>query len=195
MLTGLVILLLALIVILAIPVSFTYRVYWRRAFQGSIKLRWLFGMVRVQLPLSRSNTPAPAVTDSKRKTRNKKSSRHKNNPVAAIRQKAFRQRIMKFIRDFWHAIHKQNITLHIRIGLGDPAETGQLWAIVGPVSGYLATLQDATIDIEPEFIDPVFELNSSGSIHIVPLKMIYLTIGLLLSPAIWKGVNRMRKAG
>ena len=195
MLTGLVIFLFAFIAILAVPVTFTYQVYWRRAFHGSIKLRWLFGLVCMHLPLSQSKTPATAITDDTRKNRKKISARKKTNPIAAIRHKSFRQRMVKFIRDFWHAIHKQNLTLHIRIGLGDPAETGQLWAIVGPVSGYLATLQDASIEIEPEFTDPIFELNSSGNIRIVPLKMVYLTIGLLLSPAVWQGVNYMRKAG
>lgn len=195
MLTGLVIFLLALVAVLAVPVTLTYQVCWGRAFQGSIIMRWLFGLVRVQLPLSQSKTPALATANDTRKHPRNKTSRKKLNPIAAIRHKSFRQRIMKFIGDFWHAVHKQNLELHILIGLGDPAETGQLWAIVGPVSGYLATLQDAAIEIEPEFVDPVFELNSSGNIRIVPLQMIYLTIGLLLSPAIWQGLNRMRKAG
>ena len=90
--------------------------------------------------------------------------------------------MIKFTRDFWHAIQKHNITLRIRIGLGDPADTGHMWAIVGPVSGILATIEEASIEIEPEFIDSVFELDSSGNIRIIPLQMIYLVFGLLLSP-------------
>jgi len=193
-LTGAVIFLLVFIALLVIPVTLNYQLSWRRAFRGSFKLQWLFGLVRIQLPLHQSRTASSQKKKITRKHRKEISSGKKSNPIAVIRQKSFRQRIIKFIRDFWYAIHKDNLTLRIRIGLGDPADTGQLWAIVGPVSGMLATIQEASIEIEPEFIDAIFELESSGNIRIIPLQMIYLTIGLLLSPSIWQGIKQMRRA-
>jgi hypothetical protein len=186
-------LLLVFIALLAIPVTLTYQVSWRRAFEGSMTLQWLFGIVRIQLPSIEAKTSNLETEEITQKKSKKKPAGKKSNPVAAIRQRSFRQRVYKFIRDFWHATHKQNLILRIRIGLGDPAGTGQLWAIVGPVSGMLATIQEASIEIEPEFIEPVFELDSSGNIRIIPLQMLYLTIGLLLSPSIWQGIKQMRK--
>ena len=97
--------------------------------------------------------------------------------------------------DFWHAVRKRHVSLHIRIGLGDPADTGQLWAVVGPVAGVLATIQEASIEIEPEFFDTTFELDGSGNIRLIPLQMIYLIVALLLSPAVWQGISKMRTAG
>ena len=114
--------------------------------------------------------------------------------MVALRQSAFRRRLFRFIGDIWHAIHKQHVVLRMRIGLGDPADTGQLWAVVGPLSGMLATVQEAMIEIEPEFIDTVFELDSSGNIRIIPLQLLSIVLGLLLSPAFWRGVNQMRDA-
>ena len=192
MLTGVVIVLLALIALLAIPVTLTYQVTWRQAFQGDITLQWLFGLVRLQLPLRQPKTPSSSAIKVTQNNHKKSLSGKKSNPIAAIRQKSFRQRIFKFIRDFWHAIQKHNLRLRIRIGLGDPADTGQMWAIIGPVSGMLATIEQASIEIEPEFIDSVFELDSSGNIRIIPLQMIYLAFGLLLSPAIWQGIKQIR---
>ena len=192
MLTGVVIVLLALFAILAIPVNLTYLVCWRQTFQGDMTLQWLFGLVRLQLPLRRPTTPSSSAKKVARSNHKKLSSGRKSNPIAAIRQKSFRQRMIKFTRDFWHAIQKHNLTLRIRIGLGDPADTGQMWAIVGPVSGILAAIEEASIEIEPEFIDSVFELDSSGNIRVIPLQMIYLVFGLLLSPAIWQGIKQIR---
>lgn len=185
---------LVLIGVLAIPVSLNYQVSWRRALLGNIQLQWLFGLVRIQLPLQQSSAASSQRKKITQKQHNKKSSAKRSNPIFVIRQKPFRQRSIKFIRDLWHAIHKHNLSLRIRIGLGDPADTGQLWAIVGPLSGMLATVQQASIEIEPEFIDAVFELDSSGNIRVIPLQMIYLAIGLLLSPAIWQGIKQMRRA-
>ena len=96
------------------------------------------------------------------------------------------------MRDIWRAVHKQNLVLRVRIGLGDPADTGRLWALVGPVSGMLATARDASIEIEPEFIDAVFELDSSGNIRVLPLQMVYLMFGLLISPSFWHGFRHLR---
>ncbi len=83
--------------------------------------------------------------------------------------------------------------MRIRIGLGDPADTGQLWSIVGPVAGILANSKEVVLEIEPEFFDATFELDGSGNIGIVPLQLIYLIFGVLLSPSVWQGVKQMRK--
>lgn len=120
--------------------------------------------------------------------------RKNKNVFAAIRQKAFRQRMIKFISDLWHAVQKENITLRFYVGLGDPADTGLLWAIVGPVSGILTTSQEASIEIVPDFIDTTLKIDSSGTIRIVPLQIIVLTLGCFLSPPVLKGLRKMHTA-
>lgn len=193
MLTGTVVFLLLLIGLLAIPVTLTFQVSRQQAFQGVITLLWLFGRVRVQRSLFQSKVSLPKAEEPVQKTsRSQRSSGKKSNVFAAISGKTFRRRLIRFINDFWHAIHKENVRLRIRIGLGDPADTGQLWAIVGPVAGALASIQEASIEIEPEFFDASFELDSSGKIRLIPMQMIYLAVGLLLSPSFWYGVKQMR---
>ena len=194
MLWGLVVFLLVIIVLLAVPVTLTYRLTWRRSFKADMTLQWLFGLVSVQLPSTssgRSKGERKIVSQNEPK---KSPASRKTNPIAALRQKAFRQRLFRLISDVWRTVRKQHVKLRIRVGLGDPADTGLLWAVVGPLSGMLATVQDAVIEIEPEFIDTVFELDSSGNIRIIPLQLLYLAFGLLLSPAFWRGVNQMRNA-
>lgn len=194
MLTGVMAFLLVLIALQAIPVTLMYQVNLRQVPQGEIKLRWVFGLIRIRIPLFQSKPPSTDGNEPVRKISQKKTSSGKPfNPLAAFRQKLFRRRIIRFIREFWHAIYKRDIYLRIRIGLGDPADTGQLWAIIGPVSGMLSSIQEASIEIEPEFFDTTFELDSSGSIRVIPLQMIYLTLGLLLSPLVWQGIKQMRK--
>ena len=160
--------------------------------QGNVQLHWLFGLVRLRLPLAQVKPSTLKQQTSGGKKRARIPSNKKSNPFGAIRQKAFRQRVFRFVRDIWHSIRKQNLTLRVRIGLGDPADTGRLWAVVGPIAGMLTVVQDASIEIAPEFTDAVFELDSSGNIRVVPLQMIYLTFGLLLSPSFWQGLKQMR---
>jgi len=196
MLSGAAAFLLLFIALLAIPITLTFKASWQEAFQGHVKLQWAFGLVRVRFPSLQSKAPAPEGEKLEQKISSfGRSPRKKRIPFSAIRQKAFRRRIIRFVSDFWHAVHKRNVNLRMRIGLGDPADTGQLWAFVGPASGMLANVKEATIEIEPEFFDSTFELDSSGTLRIIPLQLIYLTVGLLLSPPVWQGIKQMRATG
>lgn len=194
MLSGVVTFLLLLIALLAIPVTLTFQASWPQAFKDYIKLQWAFGLVNVQLPLLQSKAPSTEGEELAQKIERLEHSSSKNqNGFSLIRQKSFRRRIIKFVSDFWHAVHKRDVILRIRIGLGDPADTGQLWSIVGPVAGVLANIKEASIEIEPEFFDSTFELDGSGNIRFIPLQIIYLTIGVLLSPSVWQGIKQIRK--
>ena len=89
---------------------------------------------------------------------------------------------MKFIKRMLRASHAQNLYLRLRIGLGDPADTGLLWAVMGPLSGMLKNLQGASIEIDPEFIDEVLELESHGQFRLIPIQFIVLIIVFIFSP-------------
>lgn len=196
MLTGVLAFLLLIIALLAIPVTLTYQVFWPQVLQNDADLEWAFGLVHVRIPSSNSKAPSSHGEEPKRKTdRSERSSRKKPNVFAAVRQEPFRRRIFRFISDLWRAIHKKDVYLRVRVGLGDPADTGQLWAVFGPVAGILANVREASINIEPDFFDTTVELDSAGSIRIIPLQMVYLTVALLLSPRVWQGVLQMRKGG
>ena len=190
MLTGIVIVLLLLIALLAIPISFTFHVSWRNALQGRLTLRWLFGLVRIRLPSIQSK---PAVPDVEALA--KPSAGKDTQPLSLLWQSDFRRRMIRFVRDCWHAVQKEEVSLHVRIGLGDPADTGQLWAVVGPAAGVLATVKSASIDIEPDFFDTTLEVDGRGNIRLIPLQVIYLVAALALSPAIWRGIRKMDTAG
>ena len=195
MLTGVSVFLLLLFASLAIPVTLTFHVSWHRVFQNEFKLIWAFGLVRVRIPSYESKARSPKGEEvGKRIDPSERSSRKGRNVFSVVRQKEFRRRIIRFVGDLWHAVYKKNIVLRVCLGLGDPADTGQLWSILGPVAGILANVQEASIKIEPEFFDATFELDSSGSIRIIPLQMICLIAALLMSPPVWKGIKQVRTA-
>jgi hypothetical protein len=195
MLIALLAVLALLLGLLAIPVGVVYRVSWRGKFQGDIHLYWLFGLLHVRIPTAPTpSSPPHKNAKPKPSRRHKTKAKHKTNPLAAWRIRSFRQRIIKFLRDLWRAIHKRDVRLHLLIGLDDPADTGQLWALMGPLSAVLAQSRAVRIDIEPDFTESHLEFNSSGDIRVIPLQLIGLALALLLSPPFWYGLQQMRKA-
>lgn len=197
MLTALTVATLLVIVLLAVPLTLAFDISWRRELRNDMELRWALGLVRLRI-----RTPKPRAESGPRDERDDRSEdrartgkrKSYGNVFAAIRRPDFRHRVIRFIRDLWHAIHKENVFLRLRIGLGDPADTGQLWALCGPLAGLLANTADTAIALEPDFVDANLEFDSSGSLRVVPLQVVYLCAALLLSPAIWQGVRQMRVA-
>jgi hypothetical protein len=196
-LIGTVIFLSLIVVLLAVPVTLTYQLSFRQTISADLRLIWAFGLVRADISPDRekSKPDKPEGAHPKPGRRDKAPSRKNTDVLAAIRQPSFRRRILRFIADVWRAIRKKNVELLVRIGLGDPADTGQLWGAFGPLSGMLARVRDIRITIVPDFLDPTFEVDSSGTIRVIPLQFVILALGLLFSPSIWRGVMLMRASG
>ncbi len=196
MLTALAVVLLSIVALLAIPVAVAFKVSWPETSQNGVRLRWAFGLVDVRISAPRPEPHSKRATKSSRKRqRSKRSTQRRQNAISVVRQTQVRQRMTRFAGDVWRAVRKEDVRLRVCVGLGDPADTGQLWAIAGPVAGMLANVERASITLEPDFVDATFELEGSGSIQVIPLQLIYLTLTVLLSPAAWRAIGQMRTSG
>jgi hypothetical protein len=196
-LIGTVIFLSLVVVLLAVPVTLTYQLSWRQTISADLRLIWAFGLVRADISPDQEKSKPDKPEDANTKSGRRAGAPGKKNTdvLAAIRHSSFRRRILRFVSDVWRAIHKKNVQLLVRIGLGDPADTGRLWGAFGPLSGMLARVRDIRITIVPDFLDSTFEVDSSGTIRVIPLQFVILALGLLLSPSIWRGVMLMRASG
>ena len=196
MLIGAVIFLSLVVILLALPVTLTYQLSWKETLSASVRLNWAFGLVRADVSPGRATSKAvEPKAAGKKGRRSKKAKSRKANAMAAFRQPSFRRRIFRFVSDLWNAIHKKNVRLLVRAGLGDPSDTGRLWAVLGPLSGMLVRLRDARIMLEPDFLDATLEVDSSGTIRVIPLQITIIALGLLISPAVWRGMLVMRASG
>jgi hypothetical protein len=185
--------LLLFLLMLAVPITLNFRLSWRQRFRSDVEVRWLFGLVHLRIPSPRSFRPIPA--GAKRPNGAGGSQRPyaaKRNVLAALGERRLRRRIIAFAGDLWRAVHKRDVRVRVRVGLGDPADTGLLWGVLGPVSALAAGVRGASISVEPDFVDSTFEMEGSGCIRIVPIQMTYLFAALLLSPAIWRAVRQQR---
>lgn len=175
--------LLGLLVLLAVPVEAAFRLEGIEAFTGEIAIRWLFGLVRIRIPIPavRERAAKPTV---EREAAGKRP-RRKGRPgrvLAVLGQTAFRRRAYRLVGDLVRAAHLGQLRLWMRLGLGDPADTGRLWAVVGPLSAAAQGLRGAEVRIEPEFMDPVLEFRAQGRLLVVPLQVMALAVSFALSP-------------
>ncbi len=194
MLIGAIVVAVVIVAVLAVPIVVRFDVAWHGELEQRFELRWAFGLVRTCV--SQAKSRVPAAPRSVRKSENGVPSRSRQkraHVLAALRLKSFRRRVMRFIGSLWRAVRKDRISVTARVGLGDPADTGRLWALVGPCAALLQQIPDVVVSVVPDFDDLSFELESSGTIRVVPLAVLLLIVGLVASPSVWHAVRVLRR--
>ena len=198
-LLGIAILLVVLITLVAIPIDVAFNIDRVDKLQGQVNIRWLFGLVRFRIGLPGVPGKKPPKPEAKPAPAEKPKERENRaglpNILGALKQSPFRRRVYRFIKDIFRAAHSRDLFIHLRIGLGDPADTGRLWAVLGPVAALAASVPGAEVRVLPEFMDPVFEFQSHGRFRLIPLQFLALVIGFALSPSsvrAWRSLHQRK---
>lgn len=182
---------LALIItLLAIPFEITFKIRREKEFQSDVVVCWLFGVVRFSVPgQSRQKADKKPTKTQKQKKANKKSANGKAFKDLLWNAR-FRYRAIKFVKDVFKSIHIAAFYMHIRLGLDDPADTGRLWALLGPLAVFLSSLSNARVLLEPDFQAEAVYLGGKGRVRMVPLRVLYTVFAFVFSPitisAMWK---------
>ena len=187
--------------LLAIPFDVKFKIQRQEEFYSDIAVRWLFGHVKLNTSSQRGHKPAKTRKTTKiKKTKINKTKKKRTNAKAAkdlLWNARFRYRFFKFVKDMIKAIHIASFYLRLRLGLDDPADTGRLWALLGPLSVFLANFSNSKVQLQPDFETEIVYLESNGRIRIVPLQVIFTIFAFLLSPttisALWTVFSTSRK--
>jgi len=180
-----------LLILISIPLDLAFEINRTDRVDGYVRLRWLFGLVRMKFDIpsehEEESSQAPSgepKTAKPRKARKRKSKTSPASVLSALRQPALHKRVLRFIRDLFRATHARDIFLRLRIGLGDPADTGRLWGVVGPATAMIPASENMQLIVEPEFMDPVFEFQGRGRFRLIPIQFMALATAFLLSPPV-----------
>lgn len=198
MLTGIsiavLLLVITLVVVLSVPVSLKFKFEQQHANNNHVELSWFFGMFSHRFLFQHEVAPSPKKTPNKSTHQAQATKGTGKTIFKLLLQQRFRHRFFQFISEIWRSTSKQNIQFHIRAGLGDPADTGRLWALIGPTSAAMAQIHPHAVVIEPDFIHTVLEINGSGTIRFIPLRLIFIALKLIFSPLMWQGLGQVRAA-
>jgi len=193
MLLGATIVTATLVALLAIPIALQFDLSWHGKLTQRCDVIWAFGLVRGTLTPPAARASADGRSGRARRVPSAAPRNKRAGVLRALRFRPFRRRIMRFVGELWHAIGKQDVRLAVRVGLGDPADTGRLWALLGPCAGLLGRVPDIAVAVEPEFQDATLEVDSSGVLRLVPLRVVAIVVALAASPSFWQGIRIMRR--
>ena len=123
-------LLVGLVALLAIPADVVFAVQRDEGFRGSLTIHWLFGAVRIPVRSARGHAKGGKAKGSPAPRR----PHHGRRAWAMLRSEGFVSRLLRLLRSLVTRVRIRHLSLYLRLGLDDPADTGQLWGMLGPLA-------------------------------------------------------------
>lgn len=173
----------ALLLLLAVPVDVGFEVRRRERTEARVHVGWLWGRVRIPVRKGRAKPPRARRARAERRARRPGRPSPARRAVAMLRSPHFPRRVVRLARALAARFRIRRLELSARLGLDDPADTGRLWGLVGPVAALVALPAAARIAVTPEFAGPRFELEARGEARFVPVLVLAVLAAFLLSPA------------
>ncbi len=180
-----------LILVLCVPLDLALHadVYGKPKFR--LKLSWLFGLVSKDLE-KREKKPEEKVKVAKEKGKPRERGRKFGDIIEILRTRGLLGQLGCFLRDIFSRFRARNVTADFRVGLGDPADTGLLFALIGPATFWLNSYFPHQIRVRPSFEDEgTFEGYSHGVIRLRPIQLVIPFLRLAFSLATLRVVKKL----
>ena len=90
-----------------------------------------------------------------------------------LRTRGLLRQVSRLLRDVLGCLKIRDLAANFTVGLGDPADTGFLFAFIGPATFFLGSSFPHRIRIQPSFEDEaVCEGYLCGTVRVVPIRMV-----------------------
>ncbi len=152
----------------------------------SIKLVWIFGLVRTEVKRGKT-TDRQAVVESKPKIADWEGVL--KIFLNILQTRGMPREIARLLRSIFRHLKVRELVANLKVGLDNPADTGLLFAFIAPLS-LLASYLPCQIKVEPSF-STTFLLQGylSGAIRTHPLLLIASIAGFAFSPPAIKAIK------
>jgi len=176
-----------IILVLSVPLDAALHVdiYGRPKFR--LRLEWLFGLVSKEL---RKRKKEP---EEKKVIAKKKRGRIKAGTIFQIlKTKGLIRQIKKLLSDVLGQLKIREFIANFKVGLDNPADTGLLFALIGPATPFLSSSAHYQIRVQPSFYDgAVFEGYLHGALRLRPIQLVIPFLRFVFSLAILKVVKTL----
>lgn len=145
---------------LAVPVELRVRAILEDELDAGMRVGWLFGLVEREVEPGERR---------REKTRRSLPSREK---LELLLNKPLRRRVSELFERCRPAVELEVLTGRARIGLGDPAETGQMLGVLQPIIALLSRHPSIELRIEPDWTRAWLTGALRGEARVVPLGLV-----------------------
>ena len=175
-----------LILLLSVPVDLTFSLEKGKGLRSRVRIGWLFGLVGKDFGGNGRNL--------KPEKPKRPGGRRKKSPrpfLAMLRTRATLGHSLKLAWQLIRTIRVRELEMDLKLGLGDPAETGQLFGLVSPVLANIRSTSSFHINVEPDFQEEDLCGYCRGSVRAYPIRLVPPIILFALSLTTFQGVRAL----
>lgn len=156
------------LLVFSVPLDLAFHLDIHGKTRSKLKLVWLFGLVSKELERKKKA--------KLKKAKPKKGKERKGGARIALNilcTKGLPSQIKTFITDVFHSFGIRQFRANLRVGLDNPADTGLLFAFIGPTFVFLNTINRYSINIEPSFEnEAILEGYIQAVVRLVPIMLV-----------------------
>ena len=173
-----------IIFVLCIPLNavLDIDIYGRPKFR--LRLVWFFGLVSRGITKGRKKPKEEEKRIAEGKRKPKKRKIKARTIFKILRTRGLIGQVKCLLRDILKCFKIRDLRADFRVGLDDPADTGLLFALIGPLIFFLGSSRVHEIRVQPSFEDEaVFEGYLRGAVRLVPIQLVVPLLRFVFSLA------------
>lgn len=165
--------------LLWVPVGLALRAECYGRPKMRVRTSWLFGLVKRE-PKPRKREARPRKEKARRRL--KEIVRDLRTLLAMLRTKGVPRQILRLLKDSIRVIRFRQLSVDLKLGLGNPADTAILFGIIGPIALFLGRPPTRQIKVSPVFLGaPTCEGYLEGAFRFRPIRLVPPMTRFLLS--------------
>ncbi len=177
-----------IVFILCVPLDIAFRVDTHGKPKLRMTLTWFFGLVSKEMIKEKKSEPKEKMAEVKRLAEKKR--KRVGVILKMLRTKGLARRFLRLLKDVLSCSEITDFIVDLKVGLGDPAETGLLFGLVGPVTLFVRRSSRRQIIVQPVFDgEPVFECYSYVGVRLWPIRLVFPSARFVLSLGALKAVK------
>ena len=180
-----------LIFVLCVPLDMALYADVHERPKFRLKLSWLFGLVSKEVTKEKEKPK-----EKRRVVEDKRKPRKRRKGMSAIfnilRTRGLLRQLIGLLRDILSRLKVRELGADFRIGLDNPADTGLLFALIGPTTLFRSSSFPHEIRVQPSFEDEVvFEGYSYGVVRLQPIQLVIPFLRFAFSLATIRAVKKL----
>lgn len=177
---------LTLVLCVPLDLSLHADVYGRPKFR--LRLSWLFGLFHKEVSRKKKPEEKKAVEEKRKAGKGRPRVR---TIFALMRTRGLMKQIAGLLVGILRRFKFKNVEADFKVGLGDPADTGLLFAVIGPAVPFISSSR-RRIRLVPSFEDDVILAGySSGTVRLRPIGLVAPVMKFVFSMPALRAASKM----
>lgn len=173
------------IFLLSVPVDLRLSFETGGGAKFRMKLVWFFGLLKKEIKRSKKSEAFKKEEPEKKRQRRRKAP-DLSMIFEMLRVKGLFSQVKKFLKDVIKLPGVREIEADFTVGLDDPADTGMLFAFLGPAAVFAGQAIPGRIEVRPSFEDDLMlDGYLRGTVRVQPIRAIPPVLKLIFSKPVF----------